>query len=117
MGHAVLGRIYTARGEHVSSIAELETALRLNPSLSWAHYGLGMALVFIGRAAAYGLAAAGETGALRVFEILRTELDRLLAFLGCNSVAELGLRHLRLPQAMAVRPLPRQVRLARAQSL
>ena len=50
MGHAVLGRIYTARGEHVSSIAELETALRLNPSLSWAHYGLGMALVFTGRA-------------------------------------------------------------------
>ncbi len=49
-GHAVLGRIYTARGEHTSSIAELETALRLNPSLSWAHYGLGMALVFMGRA-------------------------------------------------------------------
>jgi adenylate cyclase len=50
MGHAVLGRIYTARGEHASSIAELEIALRLNPSLSWAHYGLGMALVFTGRA-------------------------------------------------------------------
>jgi adenylate cyclase len=50
MGHAVLGRIYTGRGEHASSIAELETGLRLNPSLSWAHYGLGMALVFTGRA-------------------------------------------------------------------
>jgi adenylate cyclase len=49
MGHAVLGRIYTARGEHAPAIAELETALRLNPSLSWAHYGLGMALVLTGR--------------------------------------------------------------------
>ncbi|HSD09843.1 MAG TPA: adenylate/guanylate cyclase domain-containing protein [Candidatus Binatia bacterium] len=49
-GHAVLGRVYTARGEHAPSIVELETALRLNPSLSWAHYGLGMALVLTGRA-------------------------------------------------------------------
>jgi tetratricopeptide (TPR) repeat protein len=49
--HTALGRIYTARGEHASAIAELREAVRLNPNLSTAHYGLGIALVLTGRAA------------------------------------------------------------------
>jgi len=58
---------------------------------------LGADMVFIGRPAVYGVAAAGEAGARRVLEILRSELDRVLALLGCNAVAELGPRHLRTP--------------------
>ena len=38
------------RREHDLAIAELQTALELNPSLAWAHYGVGAALVFSGRA-------------------------------------------------------------------
>lgn len=64
---------------------------------------LGADMAFVGRAALYGVAAAGEPGARRALEILRSEVDRVLAFLGCNSIAELGPQHLRLPGAMAAR--------------
>ena len=48
--HCTLGRIHYARREHDLAIAELEVALSLNPSLAWAHYGIGASLVFSGRA-------------------------------------------------------------------
>jgi isopentenyl diphosphate isomerase/L-lactate dehydrogenase-like FMN-dependent dehydrogenase len=50
---------------------------------------LGARAVLIGRAWAYGLAAAGEPGVERVIEILRTELDRTLRLLGARSVHDL----------------------------
>jgi tetratricopeptide (TPR) repeat protein len=50
VAHSTLGRIYYVRREHDLAIAELQTALELNPSLAWAHYGVGAALVFSGRA-------------------------------------------------------------------
>jgi adenylate cyclase len=43
------GRVCMMRGEHDASVAELETALELNPSYSLAHHGLGFALVLSGR--------------------------------------------------------------------
>jgi isopentenyl diphosphate isomerase/L-lactate dehydrogenase-like FMN-dependent dehydrogenase len=64
---------------------------------------LGADMVFVGRAALYGVAAGGEAGARRTLEILRSEVDRVLAFLGCSSIAELGPQHLRLPSVMAAR--------------
>ncbi len=39
-----------AMGCGVMAIPELEIALDLNPSYAWAHYGIGAALVFTGRA-------------------------------------------------------------------
>ena len=48
--HCTLGRIYYARKEHDLAIPELETALAINPSLAWAHYGIGASLVFSGKA-------------------------------------------------------------------
>ena len=36
------------RREHLAALPELELALELNPSLAWAHYGLGAAAVFSG---------------------------------------------------------------------
>jgi (S)-mandelate dehydrogenase len=50
---------------------------------------LGAHAVMVGRPTLYGVAAAGEAGAARVLEILRSEFDRTLGLLGCNTVAEL----------------------------
>ena len=50
---------------------------------------LGARAVLIGRAYAYGLAAAGGPGVTRALEILRTDINRTMKLLGCASVAEL----------------------------
>lgn len=50
---------------------------------------LGARAVLIGRAYAYGLAAAGTDGVARVLELLRSDLDRTMKLLGCESVSQL----------------------------
>ena len=50
---------------------------------------LGARAVLIGRAYAYGLAAAGEAGVARAIEILRTDVIRTLKLLGVDSTAKL----------------------------
>jgi L-lactate dehydrogenase (cytochrome) len=50
---------------------------------------LGARAVLLGRAYAYGLAAAGEAGVARVLEILRADLERSLKLLGCDAIARL----------------------------
>ena len=50
---------------------------------------LGARAVLIGRAYAYGLAAAGEAGVTRALAILRADIERTLRLLGCPSVAAL----------------------------
>jgi L-lactate dehydrogenase (cytochrome) len=50
---------------------------------------LGAQAVLIGRAYAYGLAAAGQVGVARALEILRADVDRTLRLLGCPSVGAL----------------------------
>jgi isopentenyl diphosphate isomerase/L-lactate dehydrogenase-like FMN-dependent dehydrogenase len=47
---------------------------------------LGARAVLIGRAYAYGLAAAGQVGVARALEILRNDVDRTLKLLGCASI-------------------------------
>ena len=49
---------------------------------------LGANAVLIGRAPLYGTAVAGEAGAARAIEIYRDEIDRVLALIGCPSVAD-----------------------------
>ncbi len=51
---------------------------------------LGADAVLLGRATLYGLAAAGEAGAAAVIALLKAEIDRNLALLGCASLGELG---------------------------
>jgi isopentenyl diphosphate isomerase/L-lactate dehydrogenase-like FMN-dependent dehydrogenase len=51
---------------------------------------LGARAVLCGRAYAYGLAAAGESGVKRALEILRADMERTLRLLGCSSVSELN---------------------------
>jgi isopentenyl diphosphate isomerase/L-lactate dehydrogenase-like FMN-dependent dehydrogenase len=58
---------------------------------------LGADFVFTGRATLYGAAAGGEAGVARALELLRTETDRVMALLGCSTVAALDRNCLQLP--------------------
>jgi L-lactate dehydrogenase (cytochrome) len=55
---------------------------------------LGARSVLVGRAYAYGLAAAGEAGVARALQILRADVERTLRLLGCPSVSELNCSYL-----------------------
>ena len=50
---------------------------------------LGARAVLVGRAYAYGLAAAGGPGVTRAIDILRADVVRTMKLLGCKSTAEL----------------------------
>ena len=58
---------------------------------------LGARAVLIGRAYAYGLAAAGEDGVTRAIQILTADLERTLRLLGCASIRELNRSYVELP--------------------
>jgi (S)-mandelate dehydrogenase len=51
---------------------------------------LGANAVLLGRAPLYGLAAAGEAGVDNVLDLLKDEVDRTLAQIGCASARELS---------------------------
>lgn len=59
---------------------------------------LGAKAVLIGRPTLYGVAADGEPGAARAIAIFREEIDRVLALLGCRSIAGLSRDYLALPE-------------------
>src|SRR6266700_5190682 len=58
---------------------------------------LGARAVLVGRAYAYGLAAAGQAGVERAIQILRNDVERTLRLLGCPSVQDLGPEHVSYP--------------------
>jgi len=58
---------------------------------------IGARGVLIGRAYAYGLGAAGEAGVTRALEILRADMERTLALLGCESISELNPSYVEIP--------------------
>src|SRR5271154_1109236 len=62
---------------------------------------LGARAVMVGRAYAYGLGAAGEAGVERAIAILRADLKRTLALLGCESLAELNRSYVDIPASWA----------------
>lgn len=72
---------------------------------------LGADFVLLGRATLYGVAAAGEAGAVRALEIIREEVDRVLALLGCASIQDVTSEHVRVrsylgqDERLDVRPL------------
>ena len=67
---------------------------------------MGARAVLIGRAYAYGLAAAGEEGVARAIEILRSDIVRTMKLLGCASVADLDGSYVDVPAEWTAR-LPR----------
>ena len=58
---------------------------------------LGARAVLIGRAHAYGLAAAGEAGVTRAIEILRADIVRTMKLLGVDSTAKLDRSYVDVP--------------------
>jgi len=60
---------------------------------------LGARAVLVGRAYAYGLAAAGQPGVARALDILRTDVERTIRLLGCASVADLDRSYVEVPRA------------------
>ena len=58
---------------------------------------LGARAVLVGRAYTYGLAAAGEQGVTRAIEILRADLLRTMALLGCPSLRDLDQSFVNVP--------------------
>ena len=62
---------------------------------------LGARAVLVGRAYAYGLAAAGEPGVARALTILRADIERTLKLLGCPSIANLDRSFVEAPAPAA----------------
>ncbi len=59
---------------------------------------LGARAVLIGRAYAYGMAAAGVPGVSRALAILRADLERTMKLLGCASIADLNQTYIDVPR-------------------
>jgi L-lactate dehydrogenase (cytochrome) len=59
---------------------------------------LGARAVLVGRAYAYGMAAAGTPGVHRAISILRADLERTMKLLGCASISELDPSLIGLPR-------------------
>jgi L-lactate dehydrogenase (cytochrome) len=60
---------------------------------------LGARAVLIGRAYAWGLAAAGEAGVTRAIDILRADIVRTLRLLGCGSTTGIDRSYVDMPAA------------------
>ena len=60
---------------------------------------LGAKGVLIGRAYAYGLAAAGGPGVARAIEIIKTDVLRTMKLLGCQSVKDLNGSFVTIPDS------------------
>jgi isopentenyl diphosphate isomerase/L-lactate dehydrogenase-like FMN-dependent dehydrogenase len=58
---------------------------------------LGARAVLVGRAYAYGLAAAGEAGVARAIEILRSDMIRTMKLLGVSSIHDLNRSYVDVP--------------------
>jgi isopentenyl diphosphate isomerase/L-lactate dehydrogenase-like FMN-dependent dehydrogenase len=56
---------------------------------------LGADMVFLGRAPLYGATVGAEDGVLHALELLRKEVDRVMALIGCPTIAQLGPEYLR----------------------
>ncbi len=59
---------------------------------------LGARAVLVGRAYAYGLAAAGPAGVARALEILRADVERTVRLLGCPSISALDRSYIEVPR-------------------
>jgi isopentenyl diphosphate isomerase/L-lactate dehydrogenase-like FMN-dependent dehydrogenase len=60
---------------------------------------LGARAVLVGRAYAYGLGAAGQPGVSRAIDILKSDVERTLRLLGCNSVSSLNRSYVDVPDS------------------
>lgn len=84
---AVLPALHDAVGDKVALM--LDSGVRRGGDIVTA-LCLGARFVFVGRATLYGAAVAGVPGVRRAIRILRDEIDRVLAQIGCPNIHDLG---------------------------
>jgi (S)-mandelate dehydrogenase len=84
---AVLPEIADAVGDKATII--LDSGIRRGSDIVKA-LALGAKAVLTGRATLYGTAAGGEAGAAHAIDILKTEMDKTMAYTGCRTVAEIS---------------------------
>jgi len=83
----VLPEVRAAVGDRIKVI--IDSGARRGSDLVKA-VALGADLVMSGRPTLWGAAAAGSAGSYRALEIFQTEMDRIMAQLGLNTVDEIG---------------------------
>lgn len=66
----------------------LDSGIRCGADIVTA-YCLGAQYVFVGRATLYGVAAGGRRGVLRAIDLLRHEVDLIMAQVGCADLAKI----------------------------
>ena len=93
----VLPEIVDAVGKRITVI--VDSGFRRGSDVVKA-LALGANMVYVGRSTLYGTGAAGEAGAARAIAIFREEIDRVMALIGCGSVAELNPDYLVLPKTI-----------------
>jgi isopentenyl diphosphate isomerase/L-lactate dehydrogenase-like FMN-dependent dehydrogenase len=90
----VLPQVVDAVGKRITVI--VDSGFRRGSDVVKA-LALGADAVMLGRAPLHGTASAGERGALRALQIFRDEIDRVLALIGCPSVADLNPDYVVMP--------------------
>lgn len=83
----VLPAIHAAVGDRAELI--LESGVRRGSDVVIAMC-LGARFVLFGRPPLYGAVAGGTAGVTRAIEIMRKEIDAVMAQIGCNSIEQLG---------------------------
>ena len=63
---------------------------------------LGADMVFVGRAPLYGVTVAKQAGVEHALALLKSEVDRVMALLGCRRIEDLGPEYLELPDVVGV---------------
>jgi len=86
----VIERIAQQIGERTTVLAD--SGVRRGSDMA-KYLSLGAKGVLIGRAPLYGVASGGAAGASRIIEILRHELDTVMALLGAASIEDPIGRH------------------------
>ena len=92
----VLPQIAQAVGEYMEIL--VDSGFRRGSDIVKA-LALGADMVLVGRATLYGAAAGGEPGIVRALDLLKSEVDRVMALIGCSNVGQLGPEYLRVEGA------------------
>jgi isopentenyl diphosphate isomerase/L-lactate dehydrogenase-like FMN-dependent dehydrogenase len=90
----VLPQVVDAVGKRITVI--VDSGFRRGSDVVKA-LALGADAVMLGRAPLHGTASAGEAGALRALQIFHDEIDRVMALIGCTSVADLNPGYVVIP--------------------
>jgi len=99
----ILPRIASAVGDRLAIM--VDSGFRRGTDIVKA-LALGADMVFLGRAPLYGASAGGEEGVLRALELLKSEVDRVMALIGCPTVDGLEPQYLRFDGSETIEQRP-----------